>query len=324
MIGNAGLASDAHPEPHPEVHVGRDGWLFLTGGSNSALGQFDRSGFPRRLLWDWRRLLNWRLHCCARLGATYLHVVAPEKLTILDRATENLSFDPERAPALRLRRWLRASPASQVLVDLVGPMRAARDTAPLYLRTDTHWTFEGGIVAYRAICRALGIAPRDDLAQRRIIGRQDFSGDLARKLHPTPIEAAESCRFTSKARRIHANDYLRTFEASGRVAEVHLGAHAIFENADPEADPRRLVIFGDSYAHFTALNVVATLTPLLADRFREVHFLWSPSIDWGYLDIVRPDIVMTEIAERFMIEVPPRKCRIEALAEIAMSRKTNL
>lgn len=324
MIGNAGLAPDARPAPHPEVHVGRDGWLFLTGGSNGALGQFERSGFPRRLLWDWRKLLSWRQRCCTRLGATYLHVVAPEKLTILPEATQDLSFDPERAPALRLRRWLRASPASRALVDLVGPLRAARNGAPLYLRTDTHWTFEGGVVAYRAICRALGIAPREDIAQRRILGRHDFSGDLARKIQPAPIESAESCRFRSQARRVHANDYLKAFEASGRVTEVHLGAHVIFENPDPNADPRRLVVFGDSYAHFMPLNVVATLTPLLADRFREVHFLWSPSIDWVYLDAIRPDIVMTEIAERFMIEVPPRKCRIETLAEIAMRSKSSI
>ena len=58
-----------------------------------------------------------------------------------------------------------------------------------------------------------------------------------------------------------------------------------------------------------------------ADRFREVHFLWSTGIDWHYLEGVRPDFVLAEIAERFLIDLPPRGIRIERLAELARERK---
>ncbi len=311
----------ARATPHPDVHIGQDGWLFLTGGNNGVLDQFGRPGFPRKRLWKWRQLLGWRRRACARIGAAYFHVVAPEKLTILHEVA-GLDVDPNRSPALRLQRWARGSHGALSLVDLVRPLRAARAGALPYLRTDSHWSFEGGLVVYRALCRAFGVAPFEDLVQRRIVERFAFSGDLALKLQPAPIETVDGCRFATSARRVHANGFLRQFEASGRVTQAHLGTQIVFENADPRVDPRRLVIFGDSYAHFMPLNAVATLTPLLADRFREVHFLWSPSIDWTYLDAVRPDIVLTEIAERFMIELPPCGFRIDALAELALSRKT--
>ncbi|GEP01131.1 alginate O-acetyltransferase AlgX-related protein [Methylobacterium haplocladii] len=311
------------PAASGDVHVGRDGWLFLTGGRNRVLEQYGRPGFSRKALWQWRCHLAERVRRSARLGAAYLHVVAPEKLTIYYDAVDGLAFDPQRAPALRLRRWLRGSTGARASVDLVGPMRAARWKAPLYRRTDSHWTFAGGELAYRTLLAGLGVAPRDDIAGRRQGEALPFTGDLGTKLAPMPVETAEACRFDSRARRIHANGLLTHFEALGRPLDAHIGAHAVFRNDDPAADPRRLVLFGDSYAQHRAMNATASLTPFLADTFREVHFLWSTSLDWDYLAEIRPDFVISEIAERFMIDLPVSNMRIESLARLALARKAD-
>ena len=321
MPGSTPWDASVPPLAHPDVHVGRDGWLFLTGGSNRVLEQFGWPGFPRRALWQWRTIIEARVRRCARLGATYAHAVAPEKLTVYHDAVDGLDCDPQRAPALRLRRWLTGSAGARAHVDLVGPLRAARWTAPLYRRTDSHWTHEGCVVAYRAILAHLGVAPRDDIEPRRVRETMRFSGDLATKLSPVRVEIAEGCRFESAARRVHTNGFLAHFEALGRPQDAHLGAHAVFRNDDPRADPRRLVVFGDSYCQHSSMNPIATLTPLLADTFAEVHFLWSTGIDWDYLAEHRPHFVLAEIAERFMIDLPPRGIRIDALAELAMARK---
>lgn len=307
--------------PPPEVHVGRDGWLILIGGSNRVLEQFGQPGLARNALWQWRKHLADRCRRSRRLGATYLHVVAPEKLTIYYDAVDGLVFDPERAPALRLRRWLRGSAGARALVDLVGPMREARWRTPLYRRTDTHWTFEGCDLAYRTILGGLGVAPRDDIAARRVRQSLPFIGDLSSKLTPSPVETIEGCLFETMARRTHANRLITHFEALGRPRDAHIGAHVVFRNDDPAADPRRLVLFGDSFAEHGAMGTVGVLTPFLADTFREVHFLWSTSIDWDYVASVRPDFIVSEIAERFMIEPPIYGMRIDALAELVMARK---
>jgi len=310
-----------HPSRHPDVHVGRDGWLFLTGGSNAVAAQYGMPGFPRATLWRWRRLLEERTRRLSKLGIRYAHVVAPEKLAIHDLGFDGLAIDPARSPAVRLERWLRFSPARASLVDLVRPFRArARDTA-LYRHTDTHWTFAGGWLAYAEICRHLGVRPRYDSAARRIGTPAIYAGDLGTKFAPERCEIAEPCLFASPARRVHANALITAFEAEGRGRDAHIGAHAVFRNEAPGIDPRRLVLFGDSYAHHTPNGATGTLTPLFADTFREVHVLWSTSIDWGLVDRIRPDFVVSEIAERFMVEVPQVGFDIDKLAALALTRK---
>ncbi|WP_286159161.1 hypothetical protein [Methylobacterium sp. Leaf456] len=303
------------------MHEGRDGWLFLTGGTNRVMAQYGRPGVSRRLLWRWRRIVADRVRACDRLGATYIHAVAPEKLTVYGDLAPALAVDPARAPVRRLARWLTASRGARAFVDLDAAFRAARDGPPLYLRTDSHWTLHGSEIAYRAILLRMGVAPRSDFESRRIGGTVPFCGDLGRKLDPHRFEAAPVTTFATAARRVHANDLLTALEAEGRGIEAHLGAHAVFRNDDPAADPRRLVIFGDSFCQHTSYSPVATLTALLADTFAEVHFLWCSSIDWHYLERVRPDFVLGEIAERFMIDLPPKGFRIERLAELARARK---
>ncbi|CAX24662.1 MAG: hypothetical protein MIN69_16995 [Methylorubrum extorquens] len=309
------------PDPAADVYEGRDGWLFLIRGNNRVLEQYGRPGVSRRTLWRWRRIIETRMRRCARLGASYLHALAPEKLTVYPELAEGLAFDPARAPALRLARWLTASPGTRAWVDLTGAFREAKDGPPLYLRTDTHWTHQGCTLAYRTILARMGVPPRDDIEARRERIALPFTGDLGLKFMPHRSESAEGSAIASEARRIHANDLLLEMEALGRGGDAHLGAHAVFRNDDPGADPRRLVIFGDSYAQHTPHSPVATLTALFADTFREVHFLWSTGIDWHYLDAVRPDFVLGEMAERFVIDLPPHGIRIERLAELARERK---
>lgn len=307
---------------HSDVHVGRDGWLFLTGGSNAVLDQYADPGFPRAKLWRWRRILETRVRRCVELGTRYAHVVAPEKLAIYPQTCDGLPFDPDRAPVLRMERWLRFSSARRHWIDLVRPFRARAAEIPLYRRTDSHWSFSGYLLAYGEICRHLGLRPREDIARRCIGSAGAYAGDLGLKFDPVRLEMAEPCLFDSAARRIYANSLVTTLESQGRGRDAHIGAHVIFRNDSPQADPRRLVLFADSYGHHTVTPHTASLTPMLADTFREVHVLWSTSIDWGYVARTKPDFVVAEIAERFMIDVPQTGFNIEKLADLALARKS--
>ena len=63
---------------------------------------------------------------------------------------------------------------------------------------------------------------------------------------------------------------------------------------------QKLVLFGDSFCEVGQ----SLLTGLLAQTFREVHFFWSNSIDYGYIAEIKPDIVLSELAERFVKRIP--------------------
>ena len=279
------------------VHVGRDGWLFLIGGSNRVMDRY-RGGLRHWLLLrGWTRLIRTRAARARTLGIRCLHVVVPEKLSVYDNMTEGLRYDPGKASTRRLARRLARDPS---YLDLLAPLRAGRDgRVPLYLRTDTHWTAEGCLLAYREIMRALGALPPADIAARpRTVAHELM--DLGEKLRERPRERLERFMLQRDAARVAVGALLAAYEAQGRDREIHVGAHVVYRNEAVGADPRCLVLFGDSCAHFDPF----LLTGLLAESFREVHFVWSASLDWAYIERVRPDILLFELAERFLARLP--------------------
>ncbi|WP_232630734.1 alginate O-acetyltransferase AlgX-related protein [Methylobacterium sp. Leaf118] len=293
------------------VHVGREGWLFLTAGSNNVVGQFSRSGFMRRRVRGWKRLVVERVRRCETLGARYLHVVVPEKLSVYDhRLAPGLRVAVRLSPALRLRRslfWHRT--ARRACLDLVTAFRAARDERDLYHRTDSHWSFEGCDLAHRLICAAVGAEPGDLSVEPD--QWMERAGDLGDKFDPPVTESWPIRTLPMRAERVHASPIVQVREQAGRAETLHVGAHVIFRNRAEGVDPRRVVLFGDSYSHFAPILLTAHLT----QSFAEVHFLWSSSLDWGYLERVRPDIVIGQMAERFMFRVPDDRFDLEAYAK---------
>ncbi len=113
--------------------------------------------------------------------------------------------------------------------------------------------------------------------------------DLGEKLPERPMEEVERMAILRDAERVETGALLTAYEVGGRAAELHTGAHVVYRNGAEAADPRRLVLFGDSSAHFAPF----LLTGLLAESFREVHFVWSSSLDWSYIEAVKPDICST-------------------------------
>lgn len=279
------------------VHVGREGWLFLIGGTNGVLDQYRSTWTWWRLLRAWARLIEARSARAGGLGIRYLHIVVPEKLSVYDDRTDGLAYDPRKSPARRLARRLSASKA---YVDLLGPMRGARDgPGPLYYRTDTHWNHDGCLVGYRALMRACSAVVPPDIDGRPRFETEQVR-DLGEKLPTRLRERASLCRIARDAVRTYVSPLVESYEAADRAPYLHVGAHVVFRNDNPIADPRTLMLYGDSYAHFAPIM----LTGLLAESFREVHFVWSSSLDWDHIARVRPDILVTEIAERFMVRVP--------------------
>jgi hypothetical protein len=110
--------------------------------------------------------------------------------------------------------------------------------------------------------------------------------------------------------RTYGSPIVEAREKAGLLHTLHVGAHVVYGNAKA-TDPRRLALFGDSFSHIMPYM----LTIMLAETFREVHFIWSTSLDWPYIERVRPDIVLTEVAERFMTQLPDDTFSVERYAQ---------
>ena len=299
----------------PEVHEGADGWLFLTGGSNRVLGYYtDPATFPALRAAQWIELLARRRERCRGIGAAYRHVFAPDKLSVYDEHYRGDLPLLGMTPARQVPAMAAAVGARDLLIDILPALQAAKADAPVFWRTDTHWTFEGCRAAYRAICAGVGISPREFGGD---ISRKELVLDLGGRMVPPVTEAFVSRSFLSRARRVEANALVRRKEASGEhAANLHVGSHVVYANAAPDAAPVTVVLFGDSFAEYRP----HLLTGMLAETVRALHFIWSSSIDWRYVERVRPDLVLTETAERFAATVPDDTLEIEAFARERLAK----
>jgi alginate O-acetyltransferase complex protein AlgJ len=195
---------------------------------------------------------------------------------------------------------LEAANLGSVVVDVLPCFNQQKGAFQLYWKTDTHWTFHGCFFAYQSLCDRLGVPTAPD-----IIRGKPCTGnivlDLGAQLNPPRLEEFATFDFLRNSRRIATNPIVNYKEKNHMENDVglHVGSNVIFVNRDPVVD-KRVVLFGDSFSEYRA----HLLTGMLAETFRELHFVWSSSLDWNYIERVRPDILLTELAERFMVRLP--------------------
>ncbi|MBP1179872.1 alginate O-acetyltransferase AlgX-related protein [Methylobacterium sp. PvR107] len=297
------------------VAIGHEGWLYWVGRAREVETFYGDTAASRRILGRWARLIARRARRLDKLGIRHVHMVVPDKLAVypdqLGRPFPGLD-DP---PGVRLAR-LVAQDGAAAMVDLMGPLTAARAEEPVYLRTDTHWTYRGYLTAYRALCEALD-APVAEHVFAGSSQQEHFTFDLGEKLTPPVGEDYVAYDFPRRAERTEANALVRVRE-TGRVLRLRglfVGSRVVLKNHQAP-DPRRVVLFGDSYIYSPG----ARLTAMLAETFAEVHAIWSANIDWTYVETIRPDVLIFEIAERFLRQVPTDRIRIDAFAEARARR----
>jgi hypothetical protein len=280
------------------VHVGRDGWLFLVGGSNSVGSLYDRDNglTPDRVLQKWADLIERRATRLEQMGIQYVHINVPEKLTLYDdKLADPPIVDWRLSPAVRLRDMVRRLPHGHVWLDLIEPFRSAPNKEQLYFRTDTHWSGEGCYLAYRLLCERIGLVPEPDLLSRP---HQALDGilDMGNKMDPPVYEPVKFYDFRLKSKRVWQNAITTYLEDLSFGAQIHVGTHVRYQNTDPTAQNKKILIFGDSFASQRG----DALTAMLAETASDVEFVWSSNFDWSYIRQAKPDVVIYELTERFM------------------------
>lgn len=298
--------------PRTPVHVGRDGWLFYVGFHDEVVKLYRRSIRVWLYLRRWRSLIEARSARFAAMGIRHVTTVAPEKLSVVPEMCSRRLVQARFSPGLRLAALMARSSCPGAFVDLVGPFQAEPDRAALFSRTDSHWSYAGCFLAYKRICEALGVAPQADLLDRPF--READCGDLA--IH-AGLDVREGVRIymaLRRAERTHISDMVRAF-FEGRVSHVPgVGSYAEFHNPSPDAVPKRLLLFGTSASNFDPIF----LTGMFAETFRDVHFCWTPLVDWKVVERVKPDIVVCEVIERALGWIRPDDFDTATLAELVL------
>jgi len=281
------------------VLIGKAGWLFASEFQmvEHYSGQLQ---FTPEQLHDWQLLLEKRRDWLARRGIAYVFVVAPDKHTIYPEELPSWVTKVRSQTKLdQFVAYMRTNSSVHVL-DLRDAVRAAKSNGPTYLKTDTHWNYLGGFAAYQELLKTLARqAPGLNLEPLPLsdftpTNRLQPGGDLARILGLSMTES-NAYFFTPKPGLPKFSDRQPSLE--------HYKDPGYINN--PQAQGR-LILFHDSFA--------GCWTPFLGYHFNQITTRWQYDLDPACVERDKPDIVVTEMLERFFnIEDPKKMMAKEAL-----------
>ena len=275
------------------VLVGTDGWMFLSSGQ--MIEHFHGAlQFTEKQLNDWQKLLEHRRDWLARHGIQYIFVLAPDKHSIYPEYLPAWLKDlGGRTKADQFVAYMKAHSTVEVL-DLRPLLLAAKKSAPVYLKTDTHWNQFGAFITCEDVIQTL--------AQRELPG-----------LVPVALESFE------RTNRITAGgDLANLLGIRAGMAE----SNAVFftpkpelpalETSDPAGEHYRDMAFA-SNPHGSGLAVVyqdsfgRCWVPFLGYHFGRVEFYFQYELDGARLEPNKPVVVINEMLERMFNTTDPEE-----------------
>jgi acetyltransferase AlgX (SGNH hydrolase-like protein) len=256
-----------------KVMEGSNGWLFLAHDSNDTLAQhMGRRLFSERELEEWRHLLESRRLWLADRGIDYAFLIPPNSHTI---HAEQLPDHPlaETRPVTQLLDFVASVP-------IVYPVDELRRERGAYFQLDSHWSVLGAFIAYELLVKAVGREPmpRDDV----VFEQRPVSGDLGQKIGRT-----------RRAPRTFGSPISRTARLVHDNRVEHFGRRIELES---EGAGGSCALFGDSYSY--------AMLPFLAETFSPLVFVQLSTVDFELVRECNPDVVLSILNERFLIEIP--------------------
>ncbi|MBV9993347.1 MAG: hypothetical protein JOZ72_18890 [Alphaproteobacteria bacterium] len=275
--------TEARPANYDRI-VGAEGWQFIS----RIDGIDEKNAAAIRLseaeLVHWARTLEFRAAWCARRGAAYHFMVAPNKASVYGEfLPPGLAPSPDR-DLCALTRHLAAN-SDAVLLD---PRPALLDEKPkrdVYFRGDEHWNSIGAFIAYTQLMREVTktvAAPILAEAELKATEKPFMGGLEALAESPEPERIKGLAIKQARSKEIFVN------KRDGR-GKVQVFAHE-------DASLPRAVVLRDSFGSF--------MLPFLIESFSRVVVVSSRAV---LLDLVRsekPDVVIHELCERYLDAVP--------------------
>jgi hypothetical protein len=306
-----------------DVHVAPNGWLFLIGGANKV---FDVYSGKQDQSWvsGWAELIDQRVSGFLAQGIKYCHISAPEKLSIYNRYLEkdfSKTINLDNSPALLLERGIESDRCLTAYINPTAYLQKQSEAYQVYHKTDTHWSFLGAYSVYQLLMNRLGFEVDSGILANKTPGGECVM-DLGGKMVPNITEKVFFYTPRPQVRRIFRNKLVEYKEEMGLEGEggLHVGSSVEFFN-DKALHDCRVLIFGDSFSEYRP----QLLTGLIAETFTSVKFVWGLSVDPDIVSEFKPDIVITEAAERFMPFYIPKDnfCNADFIKSTISKHKSN-
>ena len=275
------------------VTVGRNGFLFLLGGSNGVMQQYGRPEDAPAVA-RWVALIRARQDYCAARNIGFIQMIVPEKQSAMPEFFPVPLATPTKLFAA-ITRELHPEPFFVDCGKLLRDLFVAGGLHP-FRKVDSHLSYFGAEALVRELMRLAGL--RDDIFAKTLrevpqagdLGGKFFQGDMLEQ-HLVPAEDWEFAR--------DAPDRIRA-DVPG---EGHLGMVIEWRARHP-ISPQTLLIFGNSM--FERGGSPLTLSWWLSRIFARTRFVWSASLLDEHVNDFRPSMVICQTVERFLPSLPER------------------
>jgi hypothetical protein len=297
------------------VIIGRDGFIFLYRGSNdvaSLYGARETDKAIQETASRWGALFSKRIDLLERSAISFYQLLLPEKSTILsDLAPQDLGpVTPALSAIDRLFLEVSANSDKHTYRSLIDGLRSAyKNGVRIFPKTSTHLTAGGSVYVLDVFLRSLA---HDDTQLLPTITQiceelnkipyvespRIYSGDIGNRFGIPMFEYLADLDISL----FSANkEYILEDVQKRPPSSAHIGTHIIWRNKLAPLN-LKVVCFGNS---FFERGVYPTgLSWWFKHLFSEFHFIWSPWLDYDYVQSVRPDIVVCQTIERFLMLVP--------------------
>lgn len=269
-----------------KVLEGQNNWLFLANDTNHVIKQHTgQMLLSEKQINQWRLVLELRNAWLAAKKIPYVFLVPPDSHAIYNEFLPDDITPFSTRPILQLLNVLEEKDE----VDFIYPlkeMQAGKQEMLVCHDTDSHWTHFGAFLAYEVLMKHL----RKHLSNLKALKREDidlkemeFVGDLGDKYQPPRKGKTVLGKVAlPKARVIFDNKI------------INRGNITIFEQEDKSLPCA--VMFRDSYGMWIA--------PFIAESFSKLVVVASPLLEHDIVEQYMPDIVISELCERFFYQVP--------------------
>ncbi len=291
-----------HRAKTSKVEPGKNGFLYLTEDGNLSLEISKQQDFAEKIP-EYSSVQQQISDKLKAQGIDYVLMITPGKPSVYPEYIASSAHSDEDTIGDAMYDHLSESTDVHVVWSK-DILKAAKDDAEgelLYFKTDTHWTPYGRNLAYRDLIGSLnewGMLDTDPAEVTFYSSEIPYVGDLSNMMGPVTWsgERLKEDSFTDwdivspKAEVVESGPQYDEFREMLYDKNVYNPELCVMYHNDSVPE-KKLLICGDSM-------VGVCLLPQLAECFSDMTFIWSYRLDSDYIDLVKPDIVISQLGER--------------------------
>ena len=277
--------------------LGKEGFLFLVGGSNDVIGQYSPDKRDEFDVSDrWINLITSRLEQSASRGARYHQIIIPEKISILSDLFPKPVASPTRLLDL-LEKECICRFGDAIHTSARHLFWSLADRRPAWKKTDSHLAPFGSFTIFKSFLRRLyGLETPELVFRKNAVGVGDLSFRLFGLFLPETFFEADPSSMPSF---VHT---AQKVSESSPEPGAHIGYRQVWHN--PQAPiAEKVVVFGNSFFSLVE-NGQSNLSWWFSRWFRDFHFVWTNEVHWDYVEKESPQLVLWQGVERFLRIVP--------------------